>query len=75
MTVKILGLPDDESADLLGKLFDHSEQRQFVYEHEWSLGDLLLWDNRCSTHARTDFASTERRLMLRTTVQGSVRPY
>ena len=38
-------------------------------------GDLLIWDNRCSMHARTDFPSTERRLMLRTTVKGTVRPY
>jgi taurine dioxygenase len=74
MTVKILDMPEDESTDLLNKLFDHSEKKEFVYEHEWRLGDLLLWDNRCSTHARTDFPSTERRLMLRTTVQGSGRP-
>ena len=32
-------------------------------------------DNRCSTHARDDFPSDQRRLMLRTTVQGTVRPY
>jgi taurine dioxygenase len=75
MTVKILDVPEDESDDMLSRLFDHSERRDFVYEHEWSLGDLLLWDNRCSTHARTDFPSTERRLMLRTTVQGDTQPY
>jgi taurine dioxygenase len=75
MTVKILDVPEDESDRLLNAVFDHSEKREFVYEHEWRLGDLLLWDNRCSTHARTDFPSTERRLMLRTTVKGSVRPY
>jgi taurine dioxygenase len=75
MTVKILDMPEDESDGLLNAVFDHSEKREFVYEHEWRLGDLLLWDNRCSTHARTDFPSTERRLMLRTTVKGSVRPY
>jgi taurine dioxygenase len=75
MTVKVLDVPEDESDRLLTAVFDHSEKREFVYEHEWRLGDLLLWDNRCSTHARTDFPSTERRLMLRTTVKGSVRPY
>ncbi len=75
MTVKILDVPEDESDRLLNAVFDHSEKREFVYEHEWRLGDLLLWDNRCSTHARTDCPSTERRLMLRTTVKGSVRPY
>jgi taurine dioxygenase len=56
-------------------VFDHAEKPEFVYEHVWRLGDLLLWDNRCSSHARRDFPSTERRLMLRTTVKGTKRPY
>jgi len=75
MTVGIVDMPQEESAPLLNAVFDHAEKREFVYEHEWRLGDLLLWDNRCSSHARTDFPSTERRLMLRTTVKGAVRPY
>jgi taurine dioxygenase len=75
MTRRILDVPENESDDLLHELFDHSEKREYVYAHQWRLGDLLLWDNRCSTHARTDFSSSERRLMLRTTVQGNVRPY
>jgi taurine dioxygenase len=75
MTVGIEGMPQEESEPLLDALFDHAEQREFVYEHVWRLGDLLLWDNRCSSHARTDFPTTERRLMWRTTVKGTVRPY
>ncbi len=75
MTVKVLDMPDDESGRLLNAVYDHAEKREFVYEHVWRVGDLLLWDNRCSSHARTDFPSTERRLMLRTTVEGNVRPY
>jgi taurine dioxygenase len=75
MTVRIVDLPEDESDRLLDLVWDHSERREFVYEHVWRKGDLLLWDNRCSSHARTDFPPTERRLMLRTTVKGSVRPY
>ena len=75
MTVGVVGMPDAESGPLLEKVFEHAEKREFVYEHVWRLGDLLLWDNRCSSHARTDFPSTERRLMLRTTVKGTVRPY
>jgi taurine dioxygenase len=74
MTEKIIDIPEDESERLLSHLFDHGERREFVYEHVWRIGDLLLWDNRCSTHARTDFPSTERRLMLRTTVEGTTRP-
>ena len=75
MTVKVLDMPEDESERLLNAVYDHAEQREFVYEHVWRIGDLLLWDNRCSSHARTDFPSTERRLMFRTTVEGNVRPY
>jgi taurine dioxygenase len=75
MTVGILDMPPAESAPLLDKVFDQAEKPEFVYEHVWRVGDLLLWDNRCSSHARTDFPATERRLMLRTTVRGTVRPY
>ena len=75
MTVKVLDVTEDESERLLTAVYDHAEKREFVYEHVWRVGDLLLWDNRCSSHARTDFPSAERRLMLRTTVQGTVRPY
>lgn len=75
MTVKVLDMPEDESERLLNAVYDHAEKREFVYEHVWRVGDLLLWDNRCSSHARTDFPSAERRLMLRTTVQGTVKPY
>ncbi len=75
MTVKVLDMPEDESDRLLNALYEHAEKPEFVYEHVWRVGDLLLWDNRCSSHARTDFPSTERRLMFRTTVDGNVRPY
>ncbi|MGA7956845.1 MAG: TauD/TfdA family dioxygenase [Xanthobacteraceae bacterium] len=75
MTVKVLDISDDESDRLLNAVYVHAEKREFVYEHVWRVGDLLLWDNRCSSHARTDFPSTERRLMFRTTVEGNVRPY
>ena len=74
MTVGIEGMPQAEAEPLLEAVFDHAEKPEFVYEHVWRVGDLLLWDNRCSSHARRDFPSTERRLMLRTTVKGSVRP-
>ena len=75
MTVKVEGLPEDESDRLLNAVWDHSERPEFVYEHVWKTGDLLLWDNRCSTHARTDFPSAERRLMLRTTLKGTSKPF
>jgi taurine dioxygenase len=74
MTVRIDGLPADEGAAALAALFDHSEKPDFVYRHVWQVGDLIVWDNRCSMHARDDFPSDQRRLMLRTTVKGTQRP-
>jgi taurine dioxygenase len=70
MTVRIEGMPGAESEELLEFLFDHQEQRQFVYEHAWRVGDILMWDNRCTLHARTDFSADERRLMRRVTILG-----
>jgi taurine dioxygenase len=74
MTEHVEGLSRAESDRLLARVYDHSEKREFVYEHVWRKGDLLVWDNRCSMHARTDFPSSERRLMWRTTVRGDERP-
>jgi taurine dioxygenase len=70
MTVAIEGMSDSEGDELLNALFDHQEQRQFVYEHAWRPHDVLLWDNRCTLHARTDFSAAERRLMRRLTILG-----
>jgi len=70
MTVRIEGLPAQESDELLATLFDHQERREFIYEHVWRAGDLLMWDNRCTLHARTDFSPNERRLMRRVTILG-----
>jgi taurine dioxygenase len=75
MTVRIEDAPEDESGALLEALFNHSEKPEFVYRHVWRVGDLVVWDNRCSMHARDDFPSDQRRLMLRTTVKGTERPY
>ena len=70
MTVRIEGLPAQESDGLLAMLFDHQERRDFIYEHVWRAGDLVIWDNRCTLHARTDFSPDERRLMRRVTILG-----
>jgi taurine dioxygenase len=70
MTVGIEGLPEAESDELLNVLFAHQEDPAFIYEHVWRLSDLLMWDNRCALHARSDFSSDERRLMRRVTVLG-----
>ncbi len=75
MTEGIVDMPGDESGALLQRLFDHAERPEFVYEHVWCVGDLLMWDNRCSMHARTDFPAGERRLLWRTTIASDERPY
>jgi taurine dioxygenase len=63
-------MPGAESDRLLKLLFDHQEQSRFVYEHIWRPGDLMLWDNRCALHARTDFDALERRLLRRVAILG-----
>ncbi len=68
MTVEIEGLPADESNELLEILFAHQRRPEFVYAHSWRPGDVLMWDNRCSVHARNDFPGEERRLLRRITL-------
>jgi taurine dioxygenase len=70
MTEYIEDLPRPESDELLAMLFEHAEQPAFVYRHVWQPGELILWDNRCTLHARSDFAATERRKLRRVTVLG-----
>jgi taurine dioxygenase len=70
MTHHIVGIPREESDQLLDMLFEHQEQPKFVYEHVWTPGEVLLWDNRCSLHARSDFDASERRMMRRVAILG-----
>jgi len=70
MTAKIEGLERAESDAILEELFAIAEDPSIYYEHEWRLGDLLMWDNHASIHMRTDFPREERRLLRRCTVGG-----
>jgi taurine dioxygenase len=70
MTSRIEGVDATESDAILGELYEIGERRDFIYEHVWRLGDFLMWDNRCTIHARTDFPKDERRLLRRCTVEG-----
>ena len=72
MTEEIVGLSPADSDALLARLFDHAEQPAFIYEHVWRLGDLVMWDNRCTMHARTDFPADQRRLLRRVGLEGDV---
>jgi taurine dioxygenase len=70
MTHHIEDLPEEESERLLDLMFKTIERADFIYEHRWRIGDLLLWDNRCTLHARRDFNPNENRWMRRVTIQG-----
>ena len=69
MTLWIEGIDRAESDEILDYLFAHIEKPEFVYEHVWSVGELMMWDNRCSAHARTWFSPEKRRMMRRVTVR------
>ena len=66
----IIGLPNDESEALLDKLWAHATQPQYAWTHDWHIGDVILWDNRCCMHYRTEVDVTQRRVMHRTTIKG-----
>jgi taurine dioxygenase len=70
MSARIEGLSAKESDEILEELFQISENPSIVYEHNWRLGDLVIWDNWCSIHARKDFPRNEPRLMRRLTIEG-----
>jgi len=74
----IVGLapgPDGEGAALVYALMTHMTQPDFTYVHEWSEGDLIVWDNRTLAHTATWFdAERHGRLMWRTTVHGNPGP-
>ena len=72
MTHHIEGLPREESDRLLDIMFQTIERPEFIYEHRWRVGDVLLWDNRCTLHARRDFDPAENRWMRRVTIQGDL---
>jgi alpha-ketoglutarate-dependent 2,4-dichlorophenoxyacetate dioxygenase len=55
---RIRGMEDSEAARLVEGLIAHATQRQFVYTHRWRVGDLVMWDNRCTMHRGTEFEDT-----------------
>jgi taurine dioxygenase len=71
MTRRIEGLPEAESEAILETLYEIGERPEFIYEHEWRLGDVVAWDNRCTIHARTWFDPAERRLLRRCAIEGA----
>jgi taurine dioxygenase len=66
----ILGMPNAESEALLDALWAHATQPKYAWTHKWRVGDIVLWDNRCCMHYRTEIDLAHRRVMHRTTIKG-----
>ena len=59
---------------LLDRLLDEACRPPRVYRHRWSVGDLVLWDNRCMLHRGRPWDMRQARVMRRTTVAGDAPP-
>jgi alpha-ketoglutarate-dependent 2,4-dichlorophenoxyacetate dioxygenase len=66
----IIGWPVPEARAFLRDLIEHATQRQFVYSHQWRVGDLVMWDNRQTMHRARPFPENEPRDVRRTTLAG-----
>jgi alpha-ketoglutarate-dependent 2,4-dichlorophenoxyacetate dioxygenase len=64
----IIGWPVERGRALLEELIAFAAQPQFVYQHRWTVGDLVIWDNRCTMHRGRPYDDTQRRVLHRTTV-------
>jgi taurine dioxygenase len=70
----IAGLELAASEALLDELWSHVARPEFAWEHVWRVGDLVLWDNRCTMHRRDAFDPNARRIMHRTQIKGDAMP-
>ena len=65
----IVGWTLAEGRMLLAELLEHATQRERVYRHRWTVGDLVMWDNRCTLHRGRRFDLAQRRELRRTTTE------
>ncbi|HEY1962288.1 MAG TPA: TauD/TfdA family dioxygenase [Rhizomicrobium sp.] len=73
--IDVIGMPKDEGLQLVDELVEFMTQEQFVYRHKWKVGDVLMWDNRCTLHTGTLYDDTKYfRTMYRLWARGD-RPY
>src|SRR5262245_33372205 len=70
----LVGLELADSEALLDELWSFVDRPEFAWEHAWRVGDLVMWDNRCTMHRRDAFDPNSRRIMHRTQVKGAQRP-
>ena len=64
------GLSVEESDQLLEQVWQHMTKPEFIWEHAWRVGDVIVWDNRCLIHSRGAVGSGTRRVLRRVTVKG-----
>ncbi len=69
-TTNIVGLPVDESQQILTELYAHSVRPENIHRHQWQDGDMVFWDNRSLIHLAAGCPSHMRRKLFRTTIQG-----
>jgi taurine dioxygenase len=67
-TIGIEGMDDASGSALLDEIYRFATRPEFVYRHEWQVGDVVMWDNGSTMHRREPFDPTARRLMKRTTI-------
>jgi taurine dioxygenase len=60
----------DESNALLDEVWTCATRESLTWRHQWRVGDLVLWDNRCTMHRRDAFDAAARRVMHRTQIKG-----
>jgi alpha-ketoglutarate-dependent taurine dioxygenase len=66
----VIGYGVEESRSLLARLRDWATQPQYVYRHQWQVGDLVIWDNTGTMHRAMPYAVDSGRLMHRTILAG-----
>jgi taurine dioxygenase len=69
-TTSIVGVPEDESRQILAELHARSVLPENIYRHRWQAGDMVFWDNRSLIHLAAGCPAHLRRKLLRTTIQG-----
>ena len=73
--VNIVGMSESEGRVLLDELIAHATSERFVYRHQWSNDDVIMWDNRCTMHSVEPFDNARtRRVMHRVTLTGEEAP-
>ena len=70
----IHGLEIAESEALLDTLWAHVTQDFLAWQHQWQVGDVAVWDNRCVMHHRDPFDPHARRVMHRAQARDGLRP-